>query len=132
MDTRRAPRPHRATAAGLGFQRSASRPNASSRGGRGVTADSERVIAAAIGEAEDIRDPLDGLLDSAATDPGAPFVPEVLERLIVLKRENRPGFENLRAQLKKVGCRITAVDEAIAKGEGTLGGRGPTQADILI
>ena len=38
----------------------------------------------------------------------------------------------LRAQLKKAGCRVTALDEAIAEESGAKGGRGPTQADILI
>jgi hypothetical protein len=34
--------------------------------------------------------------------------------------------------LKKAGCRVTALDEAIAEESGDAGGRGPTQADILI
>ena len=66
------------------------------------------------------------------TDPGAPFVPEVLERLAALKKDDRAAFEALRAQLKKAGCRVTALDEAIAEENGDTGGRGPTQADILI
>ena len=37
----------------------------------------------------------------------------------------------LRAKLKKAGFRVTALDEAIMKKSGD-GGRGPTQADILI
>jgi hypothetical protein len=38
----------------------------------------------------------------------------------------------LRAQLKSAGCRVTALDEAVAEQNGDHGGRGPTQADILI
>jgi len=38
----------------------------------------------------------------------------------------------LRAQFKNAGCRMTALDEAIAEGNGDMGGRGPTQADTLI
>jgi hypothetical protein len=38
-----------------------------------------------------------------------------LERLAALKREDRASFEALRAQLKKAGCRLTALDEAIAR-----------------
>jgi hypothetical protein len=34
--------------------------------------------------------------------------------------------------LKKAGCRVTALDDAIAEENGEAGGRGPTQADILI
>jgi hypothetical protein len=89
-------------------------------------------IAEAIGAAEDIPDPLDGLVDKCAADPGAAFAPEVVERLVTLKKEDRAGFEVLRSQLKKAGCRVTALDGAIAEEIGDLGGRGPTQADILI
>ncbi len=89
----------------------------------------ENLIAAAIDAAEDIRDPLDGLVEKTAADPGAPFTPDALERLAALKKENRAGFEALRAQLKKAGCRVTVLDEAIAEENGEAGGRGPTQAD---
>jgi hypothetical protein len=75
----------------------------------------ENLITAAIDAAEDIRDPLDGLVEKTATDPGAPFAPEALERLAALKKVNRAGFEALRAQLKKAGCRVTVLDEAIAE-----------------
>jgi hypothetical protein len=92
----------------------------------------ENLIAAVIDAAEDIRDPLDGLVEKTATDPGAPFVPEALERLAALKKVNRAGFEALRAQLKKAGCRVTVLDEAIAEEKREARGRGPTQADILI
>ena len=89
-------------------------------------------IAAAIDAAEDVRDPLDGLVEKSAADPGATFMPEVLERLAELKKEDRAAFEMLRSKLKKAGCRVTALDEAIAEENGETGGRGPTQADILI
>jgi hypothetical protein len=92
----------------------------------------ENLIAAAIDAAEDIRDSLDGLVERTAADPGAPFAPEALERLAALKKENRAAFEALRAQLKKAACRVTVLDEAIAEENGEAGGRGPTQADVLI
>lgn len=85
----------------------------------------------AIDEAEEIPDPLDGLVEKSAEDPGAAFTPEVLDRLVALKAEDRAAFEALRARLKKAGCRVTALDEAMAEESGD-GGRGPTQADILI
>ena len=44
-----------------------------------VSNDDENPVAAAIAAAEEITDPLDGLIDRVADDPGAPFVPEVLE-----------------------------------------------------
>jgi hypothetical protein len=64
----------------------------------------------AAGTAEEVRDPLDGLVEGTGTDPGAAFVPETLERLATLKRDDRAAFEALRAQLKKAGCRVTALD----------------------
>jgi hypothetical protein len=92
----------------------------------------ENPIADAIDAAEDIRDPLDGLAEKTAADPGAPFSPEALEGLATLKKDNPAAFEALRAQLKKAGCRVTALDDAIAEENGDARGRGPTQADILI
>jgi hypothetical protein len=92
----------------------------------------ENIIAAAIDAAEEIRDPLDGLVEKSATDPGAPFALDVLERLAVLKKDDRAAFETLRAQLKRAGCRVTALDEAIAEENCDMTGRGPRQADILI
>ena len=96
------------------------------------TKEPENLIAAAIDAAEDIRDPLEGLVEKTATDPGAPFAPDTLVRLAALKKDDRAAFEALRAQLKSAGCRVTALDEAIAEENGDRGGRGPTQADILI
>jgi hypothetical protein len=97
-----------------------------------MTSDTEETIADAIDGAEEIRDPHDGLVERTKADPGAPFAPEVLERLTALKKEDRAAFEALRARLKRAGCRVTALDEAIAEESGDTGGRGPTQADILI
>ena len=86
-----------------------------------------------IDDAEEVRDPLEGLIENTKVDPGAPFTPEVLEGLAALKRDDRAAFETLRAQLKDAGCRVTALDEALVEtGGGTGIGRGPTQADILI
>ena len=61
-----------------------------------------------------------------------PFVPEVLGSLATLKKTDSAGFETLRAQLKKAGCRVTKLDQAIAKENGDTSGRPPSQADILI
>jgi hypothetical protein len=94
--------------------------------------ESDQLIADAIDVAEEIPDPLAGLAEKTANDPGAPFMPEALEALAALKSDNRAAFEALRSQLKKAGCRVTALDDAIAEENGDTGGRGPTQADILI
>jgi hypothetical protein len=93
--------------------------------------DDEDRVTLAIEAAEEITGPLDGLADRVADDPGAPFVPEALSALSALKKEDRAAFEVLRSQLKKAGCRVTSLDEALVEESGD-GGRGPTQADILI
>jgi hypothetical protein len=95
-------------------------------------AGNEDAVCAAIAAAVEVRHPLDGLVERTALDPGAAFAPEVVERLVAMKRDDRAAFEALRAQLKKAECRVTALDEAIAEESGETGGRGPTQADILI
>jgi hypothetical protein len=95
----------------------------------------DQLIADAIYAAEEMPDPLAGLAERTASDPGAPFMPEALEALAALaalKSDNRAAFEALRSQLKKAGCRVTALDDAIAEEGGDTGGRGSTQADILI
>jgi hypothetical protein len=97
-----------------------------------MRSDTENQIAATIEGAEDIRDPLDGLVEMTAADPGAPFAPEVLVRLATLKKEQSAAFETLRARLKRAGCRVTALDDAIAEENGDADGPGLTQANMLI
>jgi hypothetical protein len=94
--------------------------------------ESEKLVADAIAAAEEIPDPLAGLAEKTAADSGAPFMPEALDALAALKTGNRAAFEALRSQLKKAGCRVRVLDDAIAEESGEAGGRGPTQADILI
>lgn len=90
-------------------------------------AEPEHLIAAAIDAAEDIHDPLDRLVEQTATSPGAPFAPDALVRLAALKKDDRAAFEALRSKLKKAGCRVTALDEAIADENGDMDGRGPSR-----
>jgi hypothetical protein len=90
------------------------------------------LIAIAIEEAEDIRDPLEGIVEKTATDPGAPFAPDAIEWLRALEKDDRAAFEAMRAQLKKAGCRVIQLDRAIAAKSSDSGGRDPKQADILI
>jgi hypothetical protein len=92
----------------------------------------QNLIADAIDGAEEMYDPLDGLAEKTVADPGAPFMAEALEALGALKKDSRAAFEALRSRLKKAGCRVTALDNAISEETGETGGRGPTQADILI
>jgi hypothetical protein len=92
----------------------------------------EETIAEAIDGAEEIRDPLGDLVETTKLDSSAPFTPEVLKRLAALKQDDRAAFEKLRAQLKKAGCRMKALDEALAEESVDGGGRGPSQSDILL
>lgn len=97
-----------------------------------MTNASENLIHVAIDSAEELHDPLEDLPARTKADPGAPFVMEVLEALVALRREDRAQFEGLRAQLKHVGCRITALDEVLDEEAGDDGKRRPKQADLLI
>ena len=94
--------------------------------------EAEDLIADAINAAEHIDDPLDGLVDRTTTDPGAPLAPDILVRLVAMKKDDPAAFEPLRARLKEAGCRVTVLDKAISEASGNTGGRRPTQADILI
>lgn len=89
-------------------------------------------ITDAINNAEEVLEPFEELLQRMASDPAAPFEPEMLVELVALRKDDRAAFEKLRAQLKKAGCRVTALDEVIAAEGGDTGRRGPTQADVLI
>ncbi|MBI1778820.1 MAG: hypothetical protein HYR63_26065 [Proteobacteria bacterium] len=90
------------------------------------------LIPDAINGAEEIGDPLEGLVEKTESDPGAPFRPDVLEQLSLLKQKDPAAFETLRADLKKAGCRVTRLDQAIAAVNGDIASRRPTQADLLL
>jgi hypothetical protein len=77
----------------------------------------ENPIADAIDGAGDVRDPLDALIDRAAAEPGAPFTSDALAMLASLKKSDRATFESVRARLKAAGCRVAALDVAIAEAE---------------
>jgi hypothetical protein len=83
-------------------------------------------------DAEEINDPLAGLVERAKADPSVPFAVETLHRLGVLQVEDRAGFEALRGKLKRVGVRVTVLDQAIAEQRGEAADRVQTQADQLI
>ena len=97
-----------------------------------MTNASENLIRVAIDSAEELHDPLEDLPARTKADPGAPFVMEVLEALVALRRADRAQFEGLRAQLKHVGCRVTALDEVLDEEAGDDGKHRPKQADLLI
>ena len=82
----------------------------------------------------DAVDPLAGLVEKTAADPGAPFAPEILAAIADLKKADRAAFETLRAGLKRTGCRVTALDDALTEesGSGATNARAQTQTDILL
>jgi hypothetical protein len=73
------------------------------------------VISYTIAAAEEVHDPLDGLVEKTARDSGAPFAPEVVAALAALKKDDRAAFEALRARLKSAGCRVTALSRRRAE-----------------
>jgi hypothetical protein len=98
-----------------------------------TTADAAKFIAGAVSwEPKTATDPLDGLVERAQTDAGAPFTSDVLQRLAALKTEDRATFEALRAELKRAGVRVVALDELSADESEEDSGRGPKQPDLLI
>ena len=74
---------------------------------------------------------VDELIEKAGTDPGAPFAPDAIDRLAQLKMLDQAAFETARSKLKKAGCRVTELDNALAAVSGDDGHR-PTQADVLL
>ena len=85
----------------------------------------------AITTAQEIKDPLEGLLERCAVDDGEAFEQEVVEALIHLKREQRAKFETLRTKLKRAGVRVTALDKVMAETDDTPKEREPSPAEIL-
>ena len=82
----------------------------------------------------DAVDPLANIIEKTMADPGAAFAPETLTAIAELKKADRAAFETLRAGLKRTGCRVTALDEALAEesGSGAANARPQTQTDILL
>ena len=83
--------------------------------------------------AEPIQDPLIDLINRTLVDPSAPFEPETLKELSLLKATDPASFESLRIKLKKSDCRITVLDKAITR-QSKIGTseRRPTQAETLL
>jgi hypothetical protein len=78
-------------------------------------------VATAIEAAEEVRDPLDGLVERTRTDAGAPFRREAVDALAGLKEQDRAAFESLRQNLKRAGCRVTQLDQEISAENGLRG-----------
>lgn len=66
-------------------------------------------------KAQPIIDPLENLVERVTADPGAAYMPDVLDALAALQREDYPAFISLRAQLKRAGAGVTMLDSAITR-----------------
>lgn len=97
-----------------------------------MTNKNEDGIQSAIDNAVEVVDPLEGLVKRATDDPGTVFEVDVLDGLSELKKDDFAAFEKLRAQLKKVGCRVTELDKAITKMDAGSDGRNSSQSDVLV
>ncbi len=64
-----------------------------------------------LGEPES--DPLDNLIEKAKTDLGAAFEPDVLARLVEMKRNDLAGYARIRKKLKEAGVYMAMLDEAL-------------------
>jgi hypothetical protein len=88
-----------------------------------MSEETQNKIVAVIDAAEKELDPLAGLVERAIKDPGAAFEHDALLALAALKNENPAAFQRLRDRLKKAGCLVTALDEAIRNVDRNSGAR---------
>ena len=102
-----------------------------------MTDKSEQAISEAINNAQQVYDPLEGLLERAAEDAGAPFEPEVLQALADIKKAYPARYESIRAKLKTVlgksKGRISTLEQAVSalNGEDTAA-KAPPQNAVLL
>lgn len=104
--------------------------------------DGQDLIRSMVDAAEEVRDPLEGLVEATKRDPGTPLRPEVVQRLVEIKAEEPGRFEALRAELKSAGCRMGPLDRAIAKAarekrdgadrDGDHGRQSGSKTDLLV
>ena len=85
----------------------------------------------AINHTQETSEFIEELVGKCTNNPGYVFAPEVIERLASLKQEDRLAFETLRLRLKKMGFRLTALDDVIANANSETD-REPSHAEILM
>lgn len=79
----------------------------------------------------DVKSPFDKVQERLHANPFNCFAPENLDALVVLWREDRPGYERLRSTLRKAGVRLTELDRAVRAAAGEAR-KTPSQSDLLI
>lgn len=97
-----------------------------------MSSNARKLLGAATSHAEEGASPLEGLVQKATINPGAPSEAEVLGCLAALKRDNPGHFERLWAELKHTHVRMTELGKAIAQHDKVNTGRGPNPTDRLI
>ena len=85
----------------------------------------------AVNHTQETGDFIEEVVEKCASNPGYVFAPEVIERLSSLKQTDRLAFETLRVRLKKMGFRLTALDDVIANANSETD-REPSHAEILM
>jgi hypothetical protein len=79
------------------------------RGAEAVRAAIEAVVT------KETQDPLDGLAERADADPGAPFEPDVLGALAILRQGDPAEYQRVRDDLKKAGVSRRDLDREVRK-----------------
>ncbi len=66
-------------------------------------------------DANPVLDPLENLIERVHQDIGTAFMPEVMDSLSDLRKENLPEFMRMRDALKKAGAGVTHLDTALTQ-----------------
>jgi hypothetical protein len=66
---------------------------------------------------------VDGLVEAAKADRGAPFDPSVLKALVVIRRADTAAWVRLREELRQVGVPLRELDKAILRAASVRGGQ---------
>jgi hypothetical protein len=80
----------------------------------------------------EIHDPVDVLVAETAITASAPLSSASIDMLSKLRERDRVGYEEARARLKRAGCRVAALDEAMGQRPGGLQTGEPSQTDVLL
>jgi hypothetical protein len=100
-----------------------------------MSADNEDKIREIISNAEPVQDPLKELVQRTASDPGAPFEPEMIEMIAELRKDDPAEYFRLRHKLKKFGVLVRELDIAISGNSDVVTGgvgTGSAQTEILL
>jgi hypothetical protein len=93
--------------------------------------DSDRTgILRAISEAEEVRNPVDDLVERVTKDPSSELSSDDVIALEHLRVQDDEGFERIRTALRKAGCRSSALD--MPENDVTASSKPSSAAEILL